>query len=158
MWIHNISTLANSIQTIPIHNISGLISVSHCSDVIMGAMSQITSPNIVRCTVYSGAYQREHQRSASLAFVREFTGSPVTGEFPTQMASNTSNVSIWCRHHEPYIRIWRTLQILSYISLRMCHRNIEICIAHIKVKLAQYQSICLAKINFTPSRWSGWQF
>ena len=25
--------------------------------------------------------------------------SPVTGEFPTQMASNTENVSIWWRHH-----------------------------------------------------------
>ena len=26
--------------------------------------------------------------------------SPVTGEFPTQMASNAENVSIWWRHHE----------------------------------------------------------
>ena len=26
--------------------------------------------------------------------------SPVTGEFPTQMASNTENVSVWWRHHE----------------------------------------------------------
>ena len=25
--------------------------------------------------------------------------SPVTGEFPAQMASNTENVSIWWRHH-----------------------------------------------------------
>ena len=25
--------------------------------------------------------------------------SPVTGEFPTQMASNAENVSIWWRHH-----------------------------------------------------------
>ena len=25
--------------------------------------------------------------------------SPVTGEFPTQMVSNTENVSIWWRHH-----------------------------------------------------------
>ena len=27
--------------------------------------------------------------------------SPVTGEFPAQMASNAENVSIWWRHHEP---------------------------------------------------------
>ena len=27
--------------------------------------------------------------------------SPVTGEFPTQRASNAENVSIWWRHHEP---------------------------------------------------------
>ena len=28
--------------------------------------------------------------------------SPVTGEFPTQMASNAENVSIWWRHHGDY--------------------------------------------------------
>ena len=27
--------------------------------------------------------------------------SPVTGEFPTQMASNAENISIWWRHHVP---------------------------------------------------------
>ena len=33
--------------------------------------------------------------------------SPVTGEFPTQRASNVENVSIWWRHHE-YVRPWLT--------------------------------------------------
>ena len=43
----------------------------HYSDVIMGAMaSQITSLTIVYSTVYSGADQRKHHSSASLAFVR----------------------------------------------------------------------------------------
>ena len=42
----------------------------HCSDVIMGTIaSQITSLTIVYSTVYSGADQRKHQSSASLAFV-----------------------------------------------------------------------------------------
>ena len=42
----------------------------HNSDVIMGAMTyQITSLTIVYSTVYSGADQRKHQSSASLAFV-----------------------------------------------------------------------------------------
>ena len=41
----------------------------------MGAMtSQIPSLTIVYSTVYSGADQRKHQSSTSLAFVREFTG------------------------------------------------------------------------------------
>ena len=41
------------------------------SDVIMGVMaSQITSLTIVYWTVYSGAEQRKHQGSASLAFMR----------------------------------------------------------------------------------------
>ena len=61
----------------------------------MGTMaSQITSLTIVYPTVYSGADQRKHQSSASLAFVRE-----LTGEFSAQMASNEENVSIWWRHH-----------------------------------------------------------
>ena len=43
----------------------------HYNDVIMSAMaSQITSLTIVYSTAYSGAGQREHQSSASLAFVR----------------------------------------------------------------------------------------
>ena len=43
----------------------------HYSDVIMSVMaSQITSFTIVCSTVYSGADQRKHQSSASLAFVR----------------------------------------------------------------------------------------
>ena len=42
----------------------------HFSDVIMGAIaSQITSLTIVYSTVYSGADQRKHQNSASLACV-----------------------------------------------------------------------------------------
>ena len=44
---------------------------SHYSAVIMGAMaSQITSLAIVYSTIYSGADQRKHQSSMSLAFVR----------------------------------------------------------------------------------------
>ena len=50
----------------------------HYDDVIMGAMaSQITSLTIVYSTVYSGADQRKHQSSASLAFVRGIHLGPV---------------------------------------------------------------------------------
>ena len=48
------------------------------SEVIMGAMtSQITSLMIVFSTVYSGADQRKHQSSASLAFMPEIHRWPV---------------------------------------------------------------------------------
>ena len=51
---------------------------SHYSDVIMGTMvSQITSLAIVYSSVYSGADQRKHQNSASLAFVRGIHRWPV---------------------------------------------------------------------------------
>ena len=59
--------------------------------------SQITSFTVVGSTVYSGADQRKHKSSASLAFVRGI--SPETGEFPAQRVSNAENVSIWWRHY-----------------------------------------------------------
>ena len=50
----------------------------HYDDVIMGAMaSQIISLTIVYSTVYSGADQRKHQSSVSLAFVRGIHRGPV---------------------------------------------------------------------------------
>ena len=51
---------------------------NHYNDVIMSTMaSQITSASIVCSTIYSGADQRKHQSSASLAFVRGIHRSPV---------------------------------------------------------------------------------
>ena len=50
----------------------------HYDDVIMGAIaSQITSLATVYSTVCSGADQRKHQSSASLAFVRGIHRGPV---------------------------------------------------------------------------------
>ena len=50
----------------------------HYSDVIMSTMaSQIASLMIVDSTVYSGADQRKHQSSASVAFVRGIHRWPV---------------------------------------------------------------------------------
>ena len=47
----------------------------HYDDVIMTILaSQITSLTVVYSIVYSGVTQRKHQSSASLTFVREFTG------------------------------------------------------------------------------------
>ena len=52
---------------------------SYSSDVIMGSIaSLITSITIVYSIVYSGADQRKHQSSASLAFVRGIRRGPVT--------------------------------------------------------------------------------
>ena len=52
--------------------------ISHYSDVIMGMMaSQITSLTVVYPTVYSGADQRKHQNSASLAFLQGIHRWPV---------------------------------------------------------------------------------
>ena len=62
----------------------------------MGAMaSQITSFTIVCSTVYSS------KKTSKLRVTGLCAGnSPVTGEFPAQMASDAENVSIWWRHHD----------------------------------------------------------
>ena len=76
--------------------------------------SQITSLTIVYSTVYSGAYQRKHQSSASLAFLRGIHQWPV--KFLAQRASDAENISIWWRHHDRHI----------YLSCQRCtHNNIR---------------------------------
>ena len=65
----------------------------HYCDVIMGAIaSQITSLTIVYSTVYSDADQRKKSKLRVTGLCAG--NSPVTGEFPAQMASNAENVSI----------------------------------------------------------------
>ena len=58
----------------------------HYSDFIMGAMvSRITSLTIVYSTVYSGANERKHQSSASLAIVRGVHRWPDKGPVTRKM-------------------------------------------------------------------------
>ena len=64
----------------------------HYSDVIMSAIaSQITSVSRVCLTVCSGADQRKHSISASLAFVGGIHRWPV--EFPSQRSNNAEMFS-----------------------------------------------------------------
>ena len=59
--------------------------------------SQITSLTIVYSIVYS---RRRSKKTSKLRVIGLCEGnSPVTGEFPAQMASNAKNVSTWWRHH-----------------------------------------------------------
>ena len=63
----------------------------------MSAMAyQITSLTIVYSTVYSGTYQRKHQSSASLAFVRGIHRWPANS--PHKGPVTRKNVFIWWRH------------------------------------------------------------
>ena len=74
----NFSILGIDSETFDICPWSLVMLMQHYSDVIMSAMaSQITSLPIVYSIVYSGADQRIHQSSASLAFVRGIHRSPV---------------------------------------------------------------------------------
>ena len=70
----------------------------HYNDIIMRAVaSQITSVSIVYSTIGSGTNERKHQRSASLAFIREIHRWPVNS--PHVRPVTRKNVSIWWRHH-----------------------------------------------------------
>ena len=94
---------------------------NHYSDAIIGAMaSQITSLAIVYSTVY---FRRRSKKTSKLRVTGLFVGnSPVTGELPTQRASNAENVSIWWRnyvnrHH------WSSIfpkSLLRFSGVRIC--------------------------------------
>ena len=91
----------------------------HYDDVIMMAIaSQITSLTIVYSAVYSGAHQRKHQSSASLAFVWEIHRGPVNSphKWPVTRKMFPFDDVIM------YIQImnfsWRIL--LTYYTVRGC--------------------------------------
>ena len=89
------------------------LSAPHYSDVIMGVMaSQITSLTIVYSTVCSGEGSK---KTSKLRITGLCAGnSPVTGEFPAQMASNAENVSIWwCEHLIPCEAAYSLWSLLS---------------------------------------------
>ena len=72
MWHYVLNIFAMKVLSLP------PLPQNHYDDVIMDTMaSQITSLAIVYSTVYSGADQRKHQSSASLAFVRGIHRRPV---------------------------------------------------------------------------------
>ena len=82
LWRHRNATLlywhwSSTIAPVLVNQHCG-IRLNHYDDVIMSAIaSQITSLTIAYSTVYSGADQRKHQSSASLAFVWGIHRGPV---------------------------------------------------------------------------------
>ena len=72
----------------------------HYNDIIMGAIaSQITSLMIVYSIVYSGADQRKHQSSTSLAFVRGIHQGPMNSPHKgsvTRKMFPLDDVIMWC--------------------------------------------------------------
>ena len=109
------------------------LETSHYSDVIMSTMaSQITSVFTV-CSVFcSGADQRKHQNSASLAYVGGIHRGPMNpphkGPVTQQIFSydyvpgdrwilltwtrNAENFSIWWRNHDPRDPFYKTFMSL----------------------------------------------
>ena len=76
--------------------------------------SHITGVSIVYSAVCSGADQRKHQSSTSLAFVWGFHQWPV--DSPHKGASNTENVSIWWCHHAVWTK-WLLVCRCSWLKI-----------------------------------------
>ena len=95
-------TISNKVE----NNHLGMAWPIHYSDVTMGTMaSKITSLTIVYSTVYSGADQRKHHSSASLAFVRGIHRSPMNSphKWPvTQKMFPFDDVSLLIAKHPKY--------------------------------------------------------
>ena len=69
-------------------------------------------------------FRRRSKKTPKLGVTGRCAGnSPVTGEFPAQMASDAENVSIWWRHHGIYGQ-----KVLSYVlqSLRTFSRYYDV--------------------------------
>ena len=94
------------------------VSKIHNSVVIMGPIaSQITSTAIVCSIIYSGAVQRKHSSSASMAFVRGI-----------HRWSNdyAENVSIWWRHHVHTLSSMACLTAeVTLVSIKLWQRIVE---------------------------------
>ena len=111
-------------------------SAVHYSDVILSTMeTQITGVSIVCSPVCSD--QRKYQSSALLALCEG--NSPVTGEFPSQKASNAENLSVWWRHHgQSYRRLLKTseqvvmLQLEDIIILELVDVDLHAALARLE--------------------------
>ena len=94
--------------------------IQHYINVIMSMIaSQITSVLIACSTVCSGADQRKHQSSASLAFVKGIHRWPVNSPHKGPVMRKMF-VSIWSRH--------RDTGTFCNISFRLTKRTPKLCI------------------------------
>ena len=99
---------------------------SHYNDVIMSTIaSQITSLTIVYSDVYSGADQRKHQSSASLAFVKGIHRGPVNSphKWPVTRKMFPFDDVIMFSNRSPHIRphIWLPRCILFLLVIQFSH-------------------------------------
>ena len=81
---------------------------------------QITSLTIAYSTIY--LFMRRSKKTSKLRVAGLRAGnSPVTGEFPAQMASNAENVSIWWRHHgcQDNLKMKYGIKMRSYIHVQL---------------------------------------
>ena len=128
------------------------------SDVIMGVMaSQITSLTIVYSTFDSGADQRKHQSSTSLAFVRgihRWVNSPHKGPITWKMFPFDDVIMCFLNHrlsvpytecHLPYISCIINIFVVLHIVLVLSYRiSMAWCKTAVSPVRRQYRYCSLA--------------
>ena len=134
----------------------------------MGAMaSQITSLAIVYSTDYSGADQRKHQSSASLAFVRGIHRWPVNS--PHKWPVTRKMMSSWIIFHQvlqyylyhPYRQTYATnrqMNLLDKIILMLSNEKAtgaSTAILYNKAKMTSIFLIILCQIKVVLTQFSG---
>ena len=107
-------------------------------------------------------FRRKSKKTSKLRVTGLCAGnSPLTGEFPAQMASNGENVSIWWRHHTiapvPMRQHWRSLKHPNQLKMYCDYNNIQ----HMKTVCIFYGMYCTSRDLFalllTQIRWwHGW--
>ena len=87
--------------------------------------------------------------------------SPVTGEFPAQMASNAENVSIWLRHHGQLFRAWSINYIPQYLWDVSTYPSLDTCFWHQSPHVAhKYSNTYLShgSYNISPEHSTAMQY
>ena len=118
----------------------------HYGDAIMDTMaSQITSLTIVYSTVYSGADQRRHQSSASLAFMRGIHRGPVNSPHKWPVTRKTFR---WRHHVVPTRFEMHIVLVLCGLSMHVSVRTkwSPICRQYFKMHFVEWLSLYLIQI------------
>ena len=90
---------------------------THYDDVIMSAIC--VSTHQPHDCLFHRLFRRRSKKTSKFRVTDLCAGnSPVTGEFPAQMASNAENFSIWWRHHAArkttwFLPVWWSINIIS---------------------------------------------
>ena len=98
--------------------------------------NELDSVSIVYSIVCSGADQRKQKLRVTGLCERN---SPVTGEFPSQRASNAENVSIWWRHHAKLQLLANDSQWQSKLHQNDFRFRVDTIILFFKLSQVRYQ-------------------
>ena len=89
-------------------------------------------------------FRRRSKKTSKLRVTGPYERNPpVTGEFPSQRASNAENVSIWWRHHEKWLQCIRNYPI----SQRHKHNMYRIRSHFAMYSVLLHIKHCLSKTN-----------